>query len=69
MSKLKGGILITPKDIEVITGYTNRVARREHLFVRDALGKKSKRLTVREYCDFYELDYNEVVESINPFRS
>lgn len=68
MEKLKGGILITPKDIEVITGYSSRVASREHLFVRDALGKTGKRLTVKEYCDFYELDYDEVVEIINPYR-
>lgn len=68
MKKLKGGILITPTDIEVITGNTYRASQDEHRFVRDALGKKSKRLTVKEYCDFYELDYDEVVETINPFR-
>lgn len=68
MSKLKGGILITPKDIELITGYTTQVAQREHRFVRDALGKRSKRLTVREYCDYFELDYEEVVQTINPYR-
>ncbi len=68
MEKLKGSMLIFPSDIQIITGFTKKVAEREHRVVRDALGKKSKRLSVRAYCSFFELDYQEVVAVLNPYR-
>lgn len=68
MSRLKRGLLITPKDIRVITGCAVSTARREHRLVRDILGKTKRRLTVKEYCTYFEFDYAEVVEYINPFR-
>jgi len=69
MEELKGGLLITSKEIQAITGYTFKAAQKEHRAVRDALGKtKSKRLTVKEYCEYYELDYNEIVIFLNPYR-
>ena len=68
MEELKGGLLITTKEIQAITGFTFKVAQREHKTVRDALGKKSKRLSVKEYCEYFELDYQEIVSFLNPYR-
>lgn len=69
MEQLKGGLLISSKEIQAITGFTFKAAQKEHKAVRDALGKlKSKRLTVKEYCDYYEIDYQEIVSFLNPYR-
>ena len=68
MERLKGGIFITPKDIEIITGLSPKNAQREHQLVRDSLRKTCKRLTVKEYCDYSQLNIEEVIEYINPFR-
>ena len=43
MEQLKGGILITPKEIQALTGYSLNAAQKEHKAVRDALGKKKSR--------------------------
>ncbi len=69
MEEVKGGVLITPKDIQLITGCTLNSAQKEHKAVRDALGKKStKRLTVVEYCKYYEFNLEEIVAYINKYR-
>lgn len=68
MERLKGGIFITPKDIEIISGLSSKHAQKEHQSIRDALGKTCKKLTVKEYCDYYQLKLEEVIEYINPFR-
>jgi len=69
MEELRGGILITPKEIQSLTGLTLNASQKEHKSVRDALGKKkSKRLTVKEYCEYFELNWNEVVSYLNPYR-
>jgi hypothetical protein len=67
--KLKGGMLITARDIQIITGTENsRVARREHQTVRDTLGKKGTRLSLKEYCDYWELDLNETIDFLIEHR-
>ena len=66
--QLKGGLFITPKEIELITGLSIKRARIEHQTIRDTLGKKGKRLTVREFCTYNLLDFNEIVAYINPYR-
>jgi hypothetical protein len=67
--KIKGGMLITPRDILLITGGScTNSAYREHLQVRDALGKKSKRLSIKAYCDYWELDYEMTVAFLNANR-
>jgi hypothetical protein len=68
MTELKGGLLITAKEIQRITGFTLKVAQREHRCVRDSLGKKSKRLTVKEYCNYFELDNQEIIIFLNTYR-
>jgi hypothetical protein len=66
--QLKGGVFITPKEIALITGLSINRARIEHQSTRDALGKKGKRLTVREFCQYNCLDFSEIVAYINPYR-
>lgn len=66
--KLKGGIYITPKDIQVLNDCTIQQARIEHRTVRDILGVEKKKLSVLAYCNYYKLNYDLVVSYINPYR-
>lgn len=67
--KIKGGHFLTPRDIQLITGnISERSAQKEHLAIRTALGKKSKRLTIKEYCDYWEINYNETAIFLNDNR-
>lgn len=67
--QLKGGMLITGRDIQLITGTTSEnSAWREHRQVRDALGKKGRRLSIKEYCSYWELDLNETIEFLQNNR-
>ncbi|MGV6861014.1 MAG: hypothetical protein ACWA41_04535 [Putridiphycobacter sp.] len=68
MERLKGGIFITPKDIQILNNCSIRTAEKEHLAIRDILQIKSKKLTVKAYCKYWNLDYNTVVEYLNPYR-
>ena len=55
--------------MQLITGVTSlRSAQREHIAVRDSLGKKSTRLTIKEYCDYWEFNYLEIVAFLNANR-
>jgi len=66
--KLKGGIYITPKDIQILNDCTIQQARIEHRAVRDILGVEKKKLSVLAYCNYCKLDYDLVVSYINPYR-
>ncbi len=67
--KLKGGMLITARDIQIITGsISDESARREHRTVRDALGKTKPRLSIKEYCDYWELNLEETLNFLNENR-
>lgn len=68
METLKGGMLITPKEIQLLTDKHYKTCQKEHLAIRDALGKKSRQLSVQEYCDYNQLDYGEVVVHLNKYR-
>jgi len=68
MERLKGGIFITPKEIQQLSGISHNRAQREHQTIRDALGKTSNRLTVREYCQYHQLNLDEVIDYINSIR-
>ncbi|HRD39400.1 MAG TPA: hypothetical protein PLC65_12270 [Bacteroidia bacterium] len=58
---MEGGIFLTIKDLQKLLGTDSYVtANREHLSIRDALGKKSKHLTIKEYCEYEELDFTYV---------
>ncbi len=67
-NRLKGGIYITPKDIQILNHCNIQQARIEHRTVRDILGVAKKKLTVFAYCDFYKLNYDLVISYLNPFR-
>lgn len=57
----KGRIIITAKDIQVITGKSQSTAYTELKTVRDALGKEGHQyLTIKEYCQYCGLDEQEV---------
>ena len=69
LERLKGGIFIYPKDIALLNNCTVRNAQYEHRTIRDVLGITNGRLTVKAYCDYCNIDYNEVVRYINPYRN
>ena len=66
--RLKGGIFITAKEIQILNGGAINNARIEHRVIRDSLGIKSKRLTVMAYCDYWGVEYQTVVSYLNPYR-
>lgn len=65
---LKGGIYITAKDIQILNNCSLTKAKQEHLAVRDALEVEPRKLTVKAYCDYWKLDYDTVVNYLNPYR-
>ncbi|MBD3637191.1 MAG: hypothetical protein HUJ25_07570 [Crocinitomicaceae bacterium] len=66
--RLKGGIYITPKDIQVLSNCTIQQARLEHQTIRDILEVERTKLTVKAYCEYFKLDYDLVVSYLNPYR-
>jgi hypothetical protein len=68
MTKLKGGIFITAKEIQLMDGCHLRTAYTKHKFIRESLDMKGKHLTVRQYCEFEGIDLDEVIESLNQYR-
>lgn len=68
MEMLKGGIYISSKDIQVLNGGSLRQAQRECRAILDALQLQSNKLTVKAYCKYLDLDYDEVVRHINQYR-
>ena len=69
MERLKGGLLITPQDIQNLFGWHIVTCRDEHRRVRDALGKdkNNKKLTIGEYCKAEDLDLDEITLRLNQF--
>ncbi len=68
MTELKNSFYITPKDIQILNGCAINAARREHLAIRDSLGKTKNRLSVYEYCDYWQVDPEHVIRYLNQFR-
>ena len=66
--RIKGGLLITPQEIEMITGMDVIAAEKEHKYIRKVLGTGSEDLMVKQYCEFHDLDYREIVSFLNPMR-
>ncbi len=59
---MEGGIFLTVKDMQRLLGTDNRgTASRAHLALRDAL-KKTKYVSIKEYCDYEKLDFTYVWE-------
>lgn len=60
---MEGGIFLSIKDLQRLLGCENyNTANRLHLQIRDSLGKKSKYVTVKEYCQYENLDFDYVWE-------
>jgi hypothetical protein len=58
-------ICIYPKDIQVLTGKSERYARKVVAQIRRHYSKdKNQLLTIKEFCDYMGLEINEVKESI-----
>ena len=69
MERLKGGIFISPKDIQTLYGWVNlRSAQREHQTIRDALEITNGLLTLKQFCEYKDLNEQEVISYLNPFR-
>ncbi len=62
------GLLITPKDIHLITGVEIEVAEKEHTYIRKILGHQSKDLLVTQYCNYNDLDRQEIISFLYPHR-
>lgn len=57
-------LLLTIKDLMKIKGTDNyNTAHLEHKGIRDALGngKRKRHLTIKEYCDYESLPYEEIL--------
>lgn len=68
MEKLKGSEFISPKDIQIVTDCCRTTAYVEHQRVRDALGIKHSKLTVKQYADYWGIELDRIVFKINDYR-
>lgn len=59
-------IFICVKDIQILIGKSYRTANREYNFLKNILGKvKEDKISIYEYCNYYNLDISEVKKSLN----
>lgn len=64
---MKGGIFITTKDVQKLMGCDRYATAFNYLrVVRDSLQKKSKYLTIKEFCNHDELDFEYVWKILRP---
>lgn len=55
-------IVIYPNDIMALTNKSNSYARKEIRSIKKALNKQDyQMLTIKEYCEYYAFDFNEVM--------
>lgn len=66
MENLKGSILISTKDIQIIEDCCSKIARKELIGLRDAIGKE--KVTVKDYCNYWQLDMTDVINCLNKYR-
>ncbi len=66
--KLKGSLFISTKDIQIINDWSLRKSQKELQTIADILQTDRSKISVQAYCDYWALDYEEVVKHINPFR-
>ncbi len=58
---MESGIFLTIKDIQILFGtQTYNAANKKHLRLRKELGKTDKYITIKEYCDHEEIDFDYV---------
>ena len=57
------------KDVQIITGKSERTARRQRKAIRKKLGKEDHHeITVREFCQYKGLSEEEVLEKLGRRR-
>lgn len=62
-------IVIYPSDIMALTNKSNSYARKEIQRIKKALNKLDhQRLTIKEYCEYYAFDINEVTALLDRFE-
>lgn len=66
--KLIGSVLITIEEIQMINGGDYEQAQSEHRNVINAIGSKSNQLMVTQYCEYYDLDQDEIFDFLNGHR-
>ena len=61
VSQRKGGIFLTVKDLMLLTGSNSyQSCSRLHRTIRDAIASDKKKITIREYCNYEKIDFNEI---------
>ena len=60
---MESGIYLTIKDLMKITGsYSYDGTGNTHRAIRDAIGKNKRKLTIREYCEYEGVSFEEIWE-------
>jgi hypothetical protein len=63
---MAGGIFLSIKDLMFLTGSDNyKSCAKSHRTIRDALAHKKRKLTIKEYCDFEKLSFEEIKQELN----
>jgi hypothetical protein len=58
---MEGGIFLTIKDLQLLLGCDSyNTANKLHIALRDALGKKSKYISIQEYCKYEGLEFQYI---------
>ena len=61
-------LLITPADIHLISGLDIEASKKEHAYIRHMLGHGSEDLMISQYCEYNDLDKQEIVSFLYPQR-
>lgn len=63
-------LIIHAKEVAIIKGQSVDTARKLLRTIRDARGKASRKpITIKEFCEYEDLDYEEVFNMINQISS
>lgn len=55
---MEGGIFLSIKDLQKLLGCESyKTANSEHKSLRDVLNKKTKHITIKEYCEYEGIDF------------
>lgn len=62
-------IVIYPNDIVILTEKSDSYARKEIQNLKKVLKKaKHQKVTIKEYCQYYGFDINEVIGVLSKFK-
>jgi hypothetical protein len=60
---MESGIYLTIRDLMTLTGlYSYSGAGKAHRIMRDAMAPNKKKITIREYCEYEGVSFDEVWE-------